>query len=264
MAGANVADNYADVLRRLADAGIETLLELWDSLDRHNLAASTVFHDAAQPVLVSIAQAAVEASIGVGEAIGATGAPSDLIVADAAARAFEPFDRIGSALKQTIDYSDAVAQGRQVVQAIAHDAVYSSGRQAIAEIAFDDFPVWQRRVTGRSCDWCLSKASIEFPTAAAATFGHDNCDCTVFPIEMVAEHNSAILAERGFDPKSAGQYSQRQQLKKSVRTAKKRQAQAKADQRTEPDPARRERLSIREQEWETRAERAQERLSHLG
>lgn len=259
-----MADNYADLLRRLADAGIEALLELWDGLGQYTLASSTTFHDAAQPVLTAIAQAAVDASIGVGEAIGATGAPSELIVADAAARAFEPFDRIGSALNRTIDYSDAVAQGRQVVQAIAHDAVFASGRQAIAEIAFDDFPVWQRRVTGRSCEWCLSKASIEFPTAAAATFGHDNCDCTVFPVEMVAEHNQSVLADRGFDAKTSGQYSQRQKLKKSVRSAKKRQAEAKSAQLTETDPARRERLSIREQEWETRAERAQERLDQLG
>jgi len=89
-----------------------------------------------------------------------------------------------------------------------------------------------------------------------------NCDCLPMQAEAVAASNQAFIDAAGGDIE-VRKYKQAGRLRQSERTARRRSERARLDQFTEQDPARRERLSIREQEWETRAERAAERIRQL-
>jgi len=98
--------------------------------------------------------------------------PSDLLVDDAAARVMDAFDRYASMLNERNGWPDAVKAGGRVARNIGHDTAFRSARLSLGQMPGTG---WQRRVTGKSCDWCLSFARVTFPTAAAASFGHDRC-----------------------------------------------------------------------------------------
>jgi hypothetical protein len=253
-----ITDTYAATVEQLAADAERTMGALWDGLGSWDEIDSDAFRSAAKPYLRGVAQASVRAAETYAlEITGVVPEPSDLLVDDAAARVLDAFDRYASMLTEQVGWSDAVKAGGRVARNIGHDTAFRSARLSLGQLPGTD---WQRRVTGKSCDWCLSFARVTFPTAAAASFGHDRCDCLVVPVSESASHNERVLGDREFDPET---YSQRQSLQKQVRTAKRRQEEARRAQITEPDPARRERLSIREQEWETRAEFATERLQLL-
>ena len=78
----------------------------------------------------------------------------------------------------------------------------------------------------------------------------------------MASHNRTIIDAAGGDVE-VRKYKQLGKLRQSERIARRRQEQARRELLTETDPARRDRLGIREQEWETRAERAAERVRLL-
>jgi len=259
---ATVTDAYARQVDNLAAETRRRLLSIWDALAPWGDAELDRFHDIARPLVEAAAQAGVDlTTVYVDNISGAAGTASPLIPADAAARLYDPSDRIGKLIANGMEHTDAVRAARTVVDNLGHDTAYRAARQSMAEVA-PPHTKWRRRVTGKSCQWCLSLAGAEFYSAADATFGHDRCDCLACPSEAVATSNQQIIDAAGGD-KAVKKYKQANQLKRSERTARKRQEQAKADQLTEPDPDRRERLSIREQEWETRAERAAERLALL-
>lgn len=239
------------------------LLAIWDTLAPWGDTELDEFRRIARPLVEAAAQVGVDATTTyVRTALGADpGVVSPLLVEDAASRLYDPMDRIGRLMSSGASFEEATRAARQVVDDIGHDTVYRSARQAMGEAG----PVgkqWQRRVTGESCKWCLSLASATFYTAESATFGHTHCDCLPVPTEATADHNQRIIDAAGGDLE-VKRYKQAGKLRQSERTARRRQEQARAEQVTETDPARRERLSIREQEWETRAERAAERLRLL-
>lgn len=251
---------YVSQLDSLAAETRRRLLAIWDTLEPWSDADIDRFHRIATPLVEAAANVGVDISTTYIEAtMGATRPASPLIAKDAAARLYDPLDRIAHLIGNGADFQSATAAARGVVDNLGHDTVYRSARQSIAEVA-PPGQKWQRRVTGQSCRWCLSLASAVFNSAATATFGHDRCDCVPVPVAAAAAHNKAIIDAAGGDIE-VRKYRQVGQLRKSERTARRRQAQAKAEQLTETDPDRRERLSIREQEWETRAERAAERLA---
>ena len=261
-----LTDRYASTVARLASQNRRILLSLWDSFDTHTMDDADLFHAKAKPVVRGSAHAAVSASSGYAAGLGVRPAsPSPLIAADAAARIYDPFDAIGARLLAGDSLADAVAFGRAAMDALASNTAFSSSRQAIGE-AMPERTKWVRRVSGKSCDWCMSLSGVVFDFGPQASFGHDHCDCTAVPESYGAAHNDKVRSERGWDANAKNAWDNRKQirsLRDAQATAERRQAEAKAAQVTEPDRKRRERLSVREQEWETRAERAAERLRLL-
>lgn len=258
-----MAAAYARQVESLATETRRRLLRIWDSLAPWGDAELDRFHAIAKPLIEAAARVSIDITTTYLEstAPGQVGTPSTLIPADASARLFDPSDRIGRLMANGATFEEATAAARQVVDDLGHDTAFRSAREAMADAA-PPGKTWQRRVTGSSCKWCLSLAGAKFYSAASATFGHTHCDCLPMQTEAVAAHNQALIDAAGGDLE-VRKYRQVGKLRQSERTARRRQAQAKADQSTETDPARRERLSIREQEWETRAERAAERLRLL-
>lgn len=251
---------YAANVDKLAQETTRRLLRLWDSCAPWAPEDLDRFHDMAKPLIEAAAQVGVDLSTTYAAQVipgGVTGEVSKLMPADASARLYDVADRIGRLIDSGSTFAEATASARSVVEDIGHDTAYRSARQSIAEAA-PHHTKWQRRVTGKSCQWCLSLASAVWYSAADATFGHDRCDCLPAPVDEVAESNRQIIDAAGGE-KAVKKYRQVNQLKRSERIARKRQEQARLEGLNEPDPARRERLSTREQEWETRAERAAER-----
>jgi hypothetical protein len=261
-------DRYAARLDQLATRSATRIATLFDQVAPWSPVDSDRFHAAATPYLAGAAQAAVDTTAAYATVLYPTvqlGVVSTLIVADAAARAYTPFDRIAHLLKTGAPMSQATVEGRAVAAALGHDTIYRPARQAIGQLIPE--PGWRRRVHATSCDWCLELSSVEFDSAEAATFGHDNDKCIAVPSGVLGNHNQRIIDQRGFNRPEAvaerASHDQRVALQQQVRTAQKHQRLAHDQLATETDPVRRERLSIREQEWETRAEAAAERLRIL-
>lgn len=254
---------YAEQVKAAASETRRRLLAIWDSLAPWGDAEIDEFHRIANPLIEAAAQVGVDLSTVYAEtALGsAAGTPSPLIAADAGARLYDPLDRISRLISQGASFPEAAAAARQVVDDLGHDSVYRSAREAMADVA-PPGKQWQRRVSGETCKWCLSLAGALFYTAESATFGHTHCDCLPVPTEATAAHNQSVIDAAGGDVE-VKKYKSLGRLRQSERNARRRQAQARAEQATETDPARLERLSIREQEWETRAERAAERVRQL-
>ena len=258
---------YHRRILRLGDGAGAALVLAWDALGGYDPADSLRWHSTAAPMLTGAAEASLAlTSTYSTHSFGTAAAPSPLIAADASARAFDPFDRLASQLAQGATLDLAIRSARAVVAAIGQDSVIRTARQSIGEIIPQTRTTWTRRLNPGACDWCKSLAGVIFDSAHAASFGHDNCGCVPMPTAEVGDANRTLLTAEGWSDDSERRFRRRSeeaQLRRSERTARKRQAQARAGQLTETDPARRERLSIREQEWETRAERAAERLRLL-
>lgn len=259
-----LAGTYAATLGRLADTTEGLLVVLFDSLD--NYENGDQFHEQAQPIVAAAAQATIDTTSGYLDASGFTpAATSDLIVADAAARCFDPFDRLARNLSNGMGFDEALAGARSQAGAIGDDAVHRTARNSLAQMMGGE-GTWMRRLSAGCCQWCMKLSTVEFASPADCTFGHTHCRCIPVPTRNVAGHNATIRDRDGFDAQAEHLYDQRaarRSLRNQVKTAERRSKQARIDQITEPDPARRERLSIREQEWETRAEAAAERLRIL-
>jgi hypothetical protein len=262
-AGAVLAAAYAETLALLADETTAQTLAVFDALGTYG--NGDAFHDQARPIVEAAAQATIDTTGGYLDASGFNPTtPSDLIVADAAARCYDPFDRLARNLARGMDFAEALAGARSQVEALGDDSVHRTARSAMAQMAGEG--PFIRRLSSGCCQWCMKLSAVEFRTAGDATFGHAHCRCVPVPTGEVAIHNAAIRGGEGFDARAEHLYDQRdarRSLRKQISTARRRSEQARIEQVTEPDPVRRERLSIREQEWETRAEAAAERLRIL-
>lgn len=256
---------FSDELIALADRAGDTLSRIWMwSLTEGPQDAAWVY--AARPVVEGAALAAVELSAGFVASIAGEVLPaSDLIAPAAAATVWDPLEVVGAQLADGADWDTAARATAQIAQQVGVNAVMGAGRQATAE-QYPTRTLWRRMVNFGACDWCLSLSGAEWTSGGEATFGHANCKCTAVPVAELADHNDRVLEAAGYDPAKPPSYRKIQQasrLRKSIRTAERRQAEAAARLASETDPARRDLLSLREQNWETRAERAAERLRIL-
>ena len=260
---AALAQAYTRTLARLADHTQRLLIVQFDGLTTYE--NGDAFHNKARPVVEAAAQATVDTTGAYLEAAGYTpGAASDLVVADAAARCYDPFDRLARNLSNGMSFTDALAGSRSQVAALGDDAVHRTARDSMAQMG--PRTDWMRHLAGGCCSWCMKLSSVVFDYAGQATFGHAHCRCVPVPTGAVADHNAKIRGAEGFDPHAEDLFDQRQarkSLRDQAKNAQKRSKQARIEALTETDPARLERLSIREQEWETRAEAANERLRIL-
>lgn len=262
-----VVDRYADILDQMSVAARRALLEMWDALPNISIARADDWYDIAQPTVGQLAQAALDVTVSMAEQLGLTGTPSDLIVPDASARLYEPFDRIAHLVKQG-KVGGIGASARSVAEELAHDTVYRTARQTVASIASDQNTRWVRRATGSSCSWCLTMTQYDYRTAEKASFGHPKCDCIPVPAELIGDHNTNIIAARGLDPSALNEKKyddqHRRQLKQSAATADRRRRQAADELKTETNPGRITRLERRANDWQVRGDRARERIANLG
>lgn len=261
-----LVDRYVGRLDRIRDRTAAALLGIFDRLPRYTYDDGDVFHAAGTPVVTAAAASAVAVTGGFLTATGqSVTATPDRIAANLVAHLYDPFDVIGNRLASGTPWVEAVEQGRTTVEDLATDASHGAARAAMADQAPPARYV--RRLSGPTCEWCMKFSGVEFDDPSAADFGHLRCDCIVVPVsESLLAHNQKIRDEAGFDTQAEKRWDKRKQirrLRESVDNAKARQADAASQLLTESDPARRERLSIREQEWETRAEFAAERLRLL-
>lgn len=257
-----LATTYTATLNLAADRTQAALVALFDSLGTYDETTAWEFHGNARPVVEAAATAALEQTSAYLEAQGVTAALPELLVADAAARCFDPFDRLARNLANGKTWPDAIDGARSVAASLGDDAVFRTARDGMAWMAVD-MRDWQRRLSTGCCQWCMKLSSVVFDSAGQATFGHAHCRCVPVPVDAIGDHNASVRDSAGFDAKAEALYDQRHaisRIKRSQRTAERNSADAAKQALTEPDPARRERLETRAQEWETRAEVAAERL----
>lgn len=262
------AEHYQLRLEGLSALTSARLLGLWDTITRRG-GGEDEWIRAARPIATGAATAAVDLSAAYAQIAArryATGTPSPLIVADAAARIHEPLLVVSKTLGEGATWAEATEAARTTIEGLGSDTVMGPGRQALA----DRIPYVKaiRQLDSKACDWCISISGVIWPSMDAASFGHTSCHCTPAPIlgpetfQKASAHNQAHRDAVGWDDSKAATYKVRAQisrLKESERNATARSKAAAKAARTESDPARLERLSIREQDWETRAERAAER-----
>lgn len=264
-------ERLARIIADLAARSSVGLLRLWDALGSWDEAASDRFDSMAKPYLSTIAQASIDVTAAfAGTILDTPAGVSPLIVADAAARTWDPFDRLGRLLSEGVDWQQAISEARNVTQALGADTAYRTSRQAMADAASTAKGRWTRLATGKTCDWCLSFTVHTWPTASWATFGHDHCDCIVVPATPQVETFNRGLRESSGYTERAGVVRQKLDLQRnrtslanSVTTARRHAERAAIERMSEADPARVARLARREQDWTTRAARAQASLDQL-
>lgn len=254
-----------DQLQALAKRHQSAMLRLWDHLAPRGFDGQDQWHDTTKPLSEAVAQASIQLVAAYMATIDHRPAKvSPLVVADAGARMFDPYDRMGAALSSGSQFDEALDSARSVVEGLSLDTVSDPARSSLSYLG--PHVMYGRRLNGGACEWCMSFDGVEFPFAEAANFGHNFCQCQPFPIDDIGDQNTIVRDTAGFDAPAQTRWEgrhQRSRLTASIDTAKANQARAAADQLTEADPARLARLSTREQEWETRAEAAAERLRIL-
>ena len=259
-----VTATYTQQVDRLAAETRRRLLRIWDSCAPWSATDIDRFHDIAEPLIRAAAQAGADLSATYLEHVlpdVALREVSPLLVDDAAARLYDPSDRIGKLINSGSTFDEAATAARGVVDTLGHNTVYNAARQSMAEVAIGHTE-WTRQVGPKCCDWCLSFAGEVWYSAAGAGFGHDNDKCLAVPTSTAGDSNQQAIEAAGGQVQ-VKKYKQANSLRRSEKTARRNSEQARKDGLIETDPARKERLSIREQEWETRAERAAERLQLL-
>lgn len=95
-----------------------------------------------------------------------------------------PFRATWHALTTGRPYEDAVTVGRSTSQAVGFDFVQHTARRTGDHVAAASGREvrWQRVPGANSCPWCIDMAAGNtWPTAEAADFGHERCDCDAVP-----------------------------------------------------------------------------------
>ncbi len=186
------------------------------------------------------------------------GVPADLV--DSAPNLRDPFTTTWKALGDGHPYDEALLMGRSVVEAVARDFVQSTSRRTGDVFAARSGLTlrWERVAEPGACDWCRDRDGGIYLSAAEGDYGHGRCNCDVVPAEGQARQR-----ESATDRADRLARQQRTQIQGRIRAARARQEAARLGQLTETNPARRERLSQREQQHETAVERLVEQLARL-
>lgn len=261
-----VADRYHSALLDLADRSERAFNAVWDRLDRFDVEGSLVWHEAAAPIVEAVSSSAVALTEAFADAVGQPGQLVPAVgVSGQVATVWEPFDVIQNRLGKQLGFEVALKAAKVAVQSVAVDAVMEPARFAMSW-AFVERQGWVRKLDPKACPWCMGFSDVVFDSAEQGGFGHDNCKCVPVPSEMIGDLNDRVRKAQKFDGDAQRRFENRKQIRRIEerhRHALERSRQSGVDLMAETDPARRERLSIREQEWETRAELFAERLRIL-
>lgn len=95
----------------------------------------------------------------------------------------EAFRVVWDHLSKGALWEDAVAAGGEVFATMHETAVMQATRHGSNSWAKATGygGLWQRILTGSSCEWCALVSTQMYHSAASASFGHDHCDCVVAP-----------------------------------------------------------------------------------
>jgi hypothetical protein len=255
-------NRYRALLAQITAQAELVATSAWDDLHSYNRSDLPTFIAAVAPLLDGTKHAATSTAAAF-YAIHLEIDPPSITADDVAvtARLRDPFTATWRAIRQGRPYLDAIGVGRSAASAVADNFITSTARSTgdvLAERTGLDLR-WQRVAEPRACPWCRARDGQTYWSADDADFGHTRCHCNVVPTTDL----SSTPRESATDRANRERLQAQARLRAQIRTAEARQEQAAIDQLTEPDPARRERLSQREQEWETRAEQLRERLARL-
>lgn len=259
-----LAERFQGRLEGLSDQLARRLTLMWASMATRP-DAEVAWLQVARPLISAAASQSVMLSTAYATTTlpGVALAPvSPLIVPDAVAHVWDPMGAVWRRLGDGVEWPEAIEASADDVLALADDVTLGTGREAVADQLVEVRTGWRRRLNAGACKWCMSMSKYTWPAAHEATFGHARCRCVAVPADDLGEHNDQLLDAAGWDQQAERQYKRRHQitrLKESEQNAMKRSREAAEELRSERDPARRERLSMREQDWETRAERAAEK-----
>lgn len=182
-------DAALDVYRRritvVRDRASASLVRAWKRLDRYDEDDIPAFTQATATDLAAAKAAAVSLSaafFAVALRTRPVGVTPQQIDVDPYLRG--PFLAVWHALKEGRPYDEAVAAGEAFSQAVGFDYVQHVARRTgdhVAEQSGVEIR-WRRAPTSSSCAWCQNLAAGNtWPTAEAADFGHERCDCDVVP-----------------------------------------------------------------------------------
>lgn len=93
----------------------------------------------------------------------------------------DPYFRLWKDLGSEVRYAEAVDNAASVAFQLGVEAVQSTARNTFGK-RNAGVTRWKRVLTGESCIWCSVVSTQTYRSQESATFGHDNCDCTVVPI----------------------------------------------------------------------------------
>lgn len=249
-------------LARISGGAARAAGDAWDSLGSWNEADIARLEELGMRIWAAGRRATVPvASAAYSRAVdGATVAvPLDAVAGVPPATA-EAFRVMWKQLAEGGAWVDAYASGRSLFQAQHGDAVMQTSRHtgdAWARHAGYSGG-WRRTLTGVSCEWCALVSTQTYRTADSASFGHDRCDCGVFPVggsadgRVVNRPLHQELRSQGVSARIDGN-RQPKQLLRSADNAQQRAMNAMADAARETDPVRKARLIDRARQWDRRA-----------
>lgn len=234
----------------------------WDRLGSYDEADIARLATQAAPIVTATKAAAVSTSAAFyATELGTppTGVPVGEVATDLDLRA--PFTSVWHALAERRPYDEAVVAGRSVLEASIRDFVTSTSRRTGDMVASRSGIAvqWVRVAEPGCCDWCSARDGGIYPSAEAGDYGHNRCACDMIPDTLANPKRGETRLQR----MERANRENKARIRREIRTAKGRQDRARAEQRTERDPERLERLSTREQEWETTVERLTEQLARI-
>lgn len=178
-----------------------------------------------------------------------------------------PFLKAWHHLKAGELWVDAVQAGADTATALGMDATQRSARHAAGRAAPDGVVGWRRVLTGKSCEWCALVSTQRYRSQDSATFGHQNCDCSV--VSIIGDHdpgrviNSDLLDRLEADGVGDRIYDNRRarDADRAGDNAARRRDVALDELVIETDPARRRRLTKRAQRWDQQAQKYRSRAA---
>lgn len=174
--------------RRLAvyrDRTAAQMVAAWNRLPAYNEDDVDEFTKLTSPTLAAAKTAAVSlAAAFFALAIGTRPVGINPQAVDVEPDLRGPFRATWHALSMGRPYEEAVTVGRSTSQAVGFDFVQHAARRTGDVVAERSGRTvrWRRAPGANSCPWCVDIASGNtWPTAEAADFGHERCDCDAVP-----------------------------------------------------------------------------------
>lgn len=157
----------------------------WDGLGAYDRSDIATLTDRTAQTLRAAKHASFKASAGYYSTVSGVTVPRmDVTQVDAEAELEDPFIATWRAFTMGHDYLDALAAGRERVDAVVANFANSTARQTgdlFATRAGLRSKGWERIPNSGACDWCVLVAGQIYESADTADFGHDRCGCTAAP-----------------------------------------------------------------------------------
>lgn len=170
-----------------------------------------------------------------------------------------PYLRLWRGLGDGLMFEDAAADAAEVAGQLSASVVQHVSRRSTGTAGR-----FRRVLTLSSCKWCAVVSTQLYHSAESATFGHNNCDCTVVPVhdsasdaaidELQRQRLSQLKADGVIDEISDSRAWSR--IGSSTVRAAEHRDQLLNMLASESDPARRQRLRKRARSWNDRIAKA--------